>query len=704
MRRSLVAACAFVLGTSLVVIGAPTPIGFGSITNLPGKAGYIVTAVADATGDGVADVVLAGYYSTDLRVHPGNGDGTFGEAQSFPMSFEYVQRIVPARLNADSADDFVLSVAGTPVILVFLSNGTGGFTETVSQAADAQTNERETAVPVDWDGDGDLDIFSVSSFKARLRVNDGAGQFGAAQNITSSFPGYSFSAHSTLEAVVSDLDGDGDRDVYVSAGQVYWRAANGTFSAGPTILGGVGRYVVSADLDGDGFNDLAGLVQSGSPTPYGTGVKVLRHTSATEFGAVEPYELSSKQVPWGMVATDLDGDSRSELVTSTAVLVNAGDGTFGPPLSVPAPGASGFWGVATGDLTGDARPDIVTTWVGNVSFTTSASVVEVVESSAAPSISALSPAPLYVGATREVVVSGQGFQDDCDVHFGDGVTVDSATLESAGSLRALVTVDDTATAGPREVTVRNPDGGVATVAYTLSTGGVATIDSLTPEREHAGASYDVVVAGTGFLDGASASLGDGVSVDQVVVLADDQVRMTVTIDPAASVGPRDLVLDNGSGLETTVTGAFAVLPPRSVDLTVTRGRLRGITKAGRTSLTAVGTLDFNDESPDHAFDAATETLQLRIGDPSAPIVLDVPADIGWRIRNGRAEWKSARNAMGPRVHVVLDFTRHTFRVDVKRATFATPPADDVLVELTLGTETGTSVRQWTARRGELVLR
>ena len=705
MRRSLVAACAFVFGVAVIGQGAPTPIGFGTLTHLPGQAGYIVPAIADATGDGTPDVVLAGYYSTDLRVYPGNGDGSFGQAQSFPMSFEYVQRVYPARLNADSADDFILSVAGSPLVAIFLSNGTGGFTETVSSPADALPNEREYAVPADWDGDGDLDILSVNSSKVRLRVNDGTGQFGAAQNITSSFPGFSGAGYSGVEAVVSDLDADGDLDVYFSYGRIYWRGSDDTFSAGPAILAGIGRWVVAADLDGDGFRDLAGLAQRDFPVAsYGTDVKVLRHTSATEFADPEPYYLSSKQVPWSLVATDLDGDSFPELVTPTSILVNAGDGEFGPPLSVPAPGASGFWGVAAGDLYGDARPELVSTWVGNVSYTTSASVIPVVALPADASITSLSPSQVFVGASREVVLSGAGFQDGCEVEFGDGVSVDSTTFESAGSLRVQVTVDGDAAVGARDVIVRNPDGGNASLAYSLATGGVATIDSLTPAREHAGASFDVTVAGAGFLDGATASLGEGVTVDQVTVLADDEIRLHVSVGLTATQGARDLVLNNGSGIETTTTGAFTVLPARSVDLTVTRGRLRGASRPGRGVITAAGTLDFNSLSPDGRFDPESEPLQLRIGDPAAPLVIDVPADIGWRIRGDRAEWKSARSATGPRAHIVLDFAKGTFRVNVKRADLPAPPAGDTLVELTLGTETGTSVRQWTSRRGELVLK
>ena len=63
----------------------------------------------------------------------------------------------------------------------------------------------------DLDGDGDLDVFSASWQKISWCANDGAGQFGYQQVITTEV----YHAQSVYAA---DLDGDGDLDVLSASG------------------------------------------------------------------------------------------------------------------------------------------------------------------------------------------------------------------------------------------------------------------------------------------------------------------------------------------------------------------------------------------------------------------------------------------------------------------------------------------------------
>jgi hypothetical protein len=85
-------------------------------------------------------------------------------------------------------------------------------------------------------------------------------------------------------------------------------------------------------------------------------------------------------------------------------------------------------------------------------------------------ISGVSPQSAFLGRKARVAVSGDitEWSSAATVSFGDGVTVDSVTVNSPSALTADITISDTAAAGLRDVTVT--DGGskhTLTQAFTL---------------------------------------------------------------------------------------------------------------------------------------------------------------------------------------------------------------------------------------------
>ena len=67
------------------------------------------------------------------------------------------------------------------------------------------------------------------------------------------------------------------------------------------------------------------------------------------------------------------------------------------------------------------------------------------------------------GVTRQVVINGARFATPSPaVSFGPGVTVVTVVRNSASKLTVSVTVNPSAAIGPRDLTVTNPDGGMAT--------------------------------------------------------------------------------------------------------------------------------------------------------------------------------------------------------------------------------------------------
>ena len=77
-----------------------------------------------------------------------------------------------------------------------------------------------------------------------------------------------------------------------------------------------------------------------------------------------------------------------------------------------------------------------------------------------PDTGAVTPESGAQGASFEVVITGAGFTGATDVSFGEGVTVESFTVDSPTQITARVRVAPNAAPGTRDVSVVTPDGTV----------------------------------------------------------------------------------------------------------------------------------------------------------------------------------------------------------------------------------------------------
>jgi hypothetical protein len=320
--------------------------GRGTFTNVPitfpapppTKTFGQAAAMGDFDGDGFADYVTGlfqlnpPFYPTFLEAHlmHGNGDGSTSDAGlAAPPGVS-----IGGGFSTDLDDDGDVDIVGTAG--VSLNDGSGFFTApTVPWVGWAPYEMR------DVDGDGDQDFLALAwpppAYGVAVLRRTTPGTF-AIQVLLAPGAG----AGLTGAPVLTDLDGDGDRDVALdsiaSGNAVHaWLNAAGVFSAPIQIVvpGPHGNNgVAGADVDGDGLVDL---VLCG-----GNRVHVHRRTGA---GFVFEPPRTWVGFQSGVRIADIDNDGDPDVLTGSMIR----NTTFhGPPAGfsrqygVGTPGSGGF--------------------------------------------------------------------------------------------------------------------------------------------------------------------------------------------------------------------------------------------------------------------------------------------------------------------------------------------------------------------------
>ncbi len=217
----------------------------------------------------------------------------------------------------------------------------------------------------DIDGDGDRDVIAtrLDNGSARVYLNDGVGGLTYSPVPLQGAEGGNF--HNTL----ADFNNDGILDLAGVRGgndgtDIVIFNGNGDGTFGPTPSTFIPDFapdrLFTADIDGDGFEDIVAFQAAPSPQPVivtyrnaGNGT----FTDARSYGPVGPTDT--------LQTGDLDGDGLPEIVTTsrvdslTTILRNLGDGTFSPQSFDFTPGASGgYVNLQLGDLNNDGHLDI----------------------------------------------------------------------------------------------------------------------------------------------------------------------------------------------------------------------------------------------------------------------------------------------------------------------------------------------------------
>jgi hypothetical protein len=363
-----------------------------------GGEGADGVVIADVNEDGKPDLVVSNQNVSLLSAEGGvgvlfgNGDGTFQAAVSYDAGGMQANSVAVADLNGDHHPDIVVTTFSAAnahnndyadgSVGVLIGNGDGTFQPVVSYYPGG--GQTYAVAVADLNGDSKPDLVIANAYEGRgsnssdnnvLGVLLGSGD-GTFHPVTS----YATGGFVAPSAIIADVNGDGKPDVLMTAGysggsavvSVVLGNRDGSFRA-PVIYSSTvsgDNTIVAVDVNGDGTLDLVIAGESVSCTGCAGGVGVLLNRGHGTFQSPVSYGTGTTNPTYSVAVADVNGDgkpdiiatssciSNSSCVSSVAVLLNNGNGTFKAALNYPTMGQAAH-AVTVGDVNGDGKPDIV---------------------------------------------------------------------------------------------------------------------------------------------------------------------------------------------------------------------------------------------------------------------------------------------------------------------------------------------------------
>ncbi len=388
-------AIGLVVAVALVLMGAgparaDTPVFGDPVWFGTGSDFAQVVATGDVDGDGDLDLVVGGRNGR-VVVYLNDGAGNYARSAPFGASRNEVSALLLADLNGDGYLDVVTGSAGQNHVYLnqrpnrdpsALGAQALYGTATPFGAADEKTLALAAG---DVTGDGLYDIVSANDGQDYIYRGDGAGGFALESRIP-----LGNSAVRSTSVVLVDLDRQNGPDVVVgSAGQtvLFYNQGNGAFAprdltalsasewlqnwtkcplrictedTGPVQSAAeavIERHVAAAHLNGDPYPDLIEATSDSRLRVF------LTDARGSFQPAVEIRPASELLVTTDLVAGDVDGDGRIDIVTAhpfaqNIVYLQTGKGEFRPGLGVGNE-IDVTRGAALADVNGDSDVDLV---------------------------------------------------------------------------------------------------------------------------------------------------------------------------------------------------------------------------------------------------------------------------------------------------------------------------------------------------------
>ena len=328
---------------------------------------------ADMNGDGEEDVLITGRDSSFIpsaKLYLNDGTGSFSEAMGLPFSGVFRSALAVSDIDGDGDQDVLITgedSAEDRIASLYTNDGAGTFSLVSGTPFEGVFFSSVAFSDVDADGDEDVLITGQDSANAqiaKLYTNDGSGNFSEAM-------GTPFESWIGGSIAFSDVDGDGDEDVLISGSSVsgsiatlYTNDGAGNFSeaTGTTFIGGFPESIAFSDVDGDGDQDV--LITGGDMYFSGFTTMILHINDGTGHFQ-SPFEGVGNGT---LTFSDIDGDGDEDvLITGNGyssriakLYTNDGSGSFSPKRNTPFQGVQDG-SVAFSDVDGDGDEDVLIT-------------------------------------------------------------------------------------------------------------------------------------------------------------------------------------------------------------------------------------------------------------------------------------------------------------------------------------------------------
>ncbi len=342
---------------------------------LPNDSGWM-SRVVDVDGDGYLDLIVVNAENgvtseLDSYIYWGGADGLSGDRTELPTAGAYDVALFD--LTGNGCLDIILPSAwvdhhnaGKPRLMHVY--------EQVEPRRFRDASERYGLLGVaalsvaceDLNGDGWPDLV-VANYREEFEYDIDSFIYWGTEDGFDTISPLMLPSHYAMQVVLSDLNGDGAKEVIFTGGNriyIYWNRGGSFRPDDLTVLEAEGNTtmfsrgairVEVADVDGDGRNELVLATLEG--------VEIRAQDDLHNVAALLPMKYCS----W-VESADLDGDGRLDLLTSryqngktyeseSAVFWNGPEGFSCNRATWLS--TAGAVGCTAGDLDGDGRPEII---------------------------------------------------------------------------------------------------------------------------------------------------------------------------------------------------------------------------------------------------------------------------------------------------------------------------------------------------------